>query len=154
VSVLHKKLFREVWGMRGQALAIALVIARGVATFVMALSTFQSLEETQAAFYREYRFADVFASIKRAPKSIAERIREIPGVDVVQTGVAAGVNLDIEGYTDPATAMLVSVGENGNSELNRIYLREGRLRTLARRRSRSQRGLRAGWALCPAIASR
>jgi putative ABC transport system permease protein len=127
VSALHRKLFREVWGMRGQALAIALVIASGVSTFVMALSTFQSLEETQAAFYREYRFADVFASIKRAPNGIADRIREIPGVDIVQTGVAAGVNLDIEGYTDPATAMLVSVGEDGNSELNRIYLREGRL---------------------------
>ena len=127
MSALHRKLFREVWGMRGQALAIALVIASGVSTFVMALSTFQSLEETQAAFYREYRFADVFASIKRAPNSIADRIREIPGVDIVQTGVAAGVNLDIEGYSDPATAMLVSVGENGNSELNRIYLREGRL---------------------------
>ncbi len=127
MSALHRKLFRELWGMRGQALAIALVIASGVSTFVMALSTFQSLEETQAAFYREYRFADVFASIKRAPNSIADRIREIPGVDVVQTGVAAGVNLDIEGYTDPATAMLVSVGEDGNSELNRIYLREGRL---------------------------
>ena len=127
MSALHRKLFREVWGMRGQALAIALVIASGVSTFVMALSTFQSLEETQAAFYREYRFAEVFASIKRAPNSIADRIREIPGVDIVQTGVAAGVNLDIEGYSDPATAMLVSVGENGNSELNRIYLREGRL---------------------------
>lgn len=127
MSALHKKLFRELWGMRGQALAIALVIASGVSTFVMALSTFQSLEETQASFYREYRFADVFASIKRAPNSIADRIREIPGVDVVQTGVAAGVNLDIEGYTDPATAMLVSVGEDGNSDLNRIYLREGRL---------------------------
>lgn len=127
MTVLVKKLFREVWGMRGQALAIAMVIASGVSTFVMALSTFQSLEATQTAFYNEYRFADVFASIKRAPNSIADRIREIPGVDIVQTGVAAGVNLDIEGYTDPVTALLVSVGENGNSDLNRIYLRAGRL---------------------------
>jgi putative ABC transport system permease protein len=126
VKVLHKKLFREVWGMRGQALAIAMVIASGVATFVMSLSTLNSLQETQAAFYRDFRFADVFASLKRAPASVADRIREIPGVDAVHTGVVAGVNLDVEGYDDPATALLVSVREDGGSQLNQIYLREGR----------------------------
>ncbi len=126
MSVLTKKLFREVWAMRGQALAIALVIASGVATFVMSLTTLYSLQDTQAAFYADYRFADVFASLKRAPEGLAERIRDIPGVDFVQTGVVAGVNLDVEGYDDPATAMLVSIPENGASRLNQTYLREGR----------------------------
>ncbi|MDA0207629.1 MAG: ABC transporter permease [Acidobacteria bacterium] len=126
MSVLHKKLYREVWGMRGQALAIAMVIASGVATFVMSLSTLHSLQDTQAAFYRDFRFAEVFVSLKRAPESVADRIRDIPGVDYVQTGVVAGVNLDVEGYEDPATALLVSVREDSGSQLNQIYLREGR----------------------------
>lgn len=112
--------------MRGQALAIALVIASGVATFVMSLSTLSSLKDTQAAFYRDYRFAEVFASLKRAPDGIAERVRAIPGVDFVQTGVVAGVNLEVEGYDEPATAMLVSVPEYGGTQLNQTYLREGR----------------------------
>ena len=126
MSPLTKKLFRELWAMRGQALAIALVVASGVATFVMAVSTYDSLKLTQSTFYAEYRFADVFVSLKRAPKSIADRIREIPGVDQVDTRVVAPVNLDIEGYSDPATGMLISVSGGNEGRLNALYLREGR----------------------------
>ena len=126
MSPLTKKLFRELWAMRGQGLAIALVVASGVATFVMAVSTYDSLQLTQSTFYAEYRFADVFASLKRAPKSIADRIREIPGVDQVDTRVVAPVNLDIEGYPDPATGMLISVSGGNEGHLNALYLREGR----------------------------
>ena len=126
MSPLTKKLFRELWSMRGQALAIALVVASGVATFVMAVSTYDSLKLTQSTFYAEYRFANIFVSLKRAPKSIADRIREIPGVDQVDTRVVAPVNLDIEGYSDPATGMLISVSGGNEGHLNALYLREGR----------------------------
>ena len=127
VSTLTRKLFRELWAMRGQALAIALVVASGVSTFVMSLSTLDSLQMTQSSFYSDYRFADVFASLKRAPEGLVERIREIPGVDQVEPRVVAAVNLDIEDYPDPATGMLVSMGDYGEPLLNRLYLREGRL---------------------------
>lgn len=127
VSPLGKKLWRELWAMRGQALAIALVIASGVATFVMSLSMLDTLQHTQATFYREGRFAEVFAAVKRAPESLAARVQQIPGVDQVQTGVAAAVNLDVEGYPDPATALLVSVERDDESLLNQVYLREGRM---------------------------
>ncbi len=126
MTALRKKLVRELWGMRGQALAIAFVIAGGVATFVMSLSTLDSLQLTQTLFYAEYRFADVFVSLKRAPKSLAERIRDIPGVDRVDTRVAAGVNIDLAGYADPVTGLLISVDGGNEGRLNDLYLREGR----------------------------
>ena len=62
MSALHHKLWRELWAMRSQALAIAMVIGSGVATFVMALSTLDSLRKTQAAFYGDYDFADAFVN--------------------------------------------------------------------------------------------
>ncbi len=71
--------------MKGQALAIGLVVACGVATFVMALTNVQSLELAQETYYERYRFAQVFAHLKRAPKALADRIAEIPGVARVQT---------------------------------------------------------------------
>lgn len=127
LSSLHRKLFRELWAMRGQALAIALVVASGVSTFVMSLSTLDSLQWTQATFYNDSRFADAFVSLKRAPEGLVRRVREIPGVDQVEPRVMAAVNLDIEDYPDPATGMLVSLGEHGEPLLNRLHLREGRL---------------------------
>ena len=48
--------------------------------FVLMLSTFDSLGLTQHSYYERYRFADVFASLKRAPLSLAADIARIPGV--------------------------------------------------------------------------
>ena len=56
--------------MRSQAIAIALVLSAGVAMYVAYYSTFDSLQRTRAAYYSDYRFADVFANAKRAPLSL------------------------------------------------------------------------------------
>ena len=71
VRALDRKLLRDLWTMKGQALAIASIIAAGVAMLVMYLSNFESLQRTRAEYYDAARFADVFASLKRAPSSLA-----------------------------------------------------------------------------------
>lgn len=127
MKALDLKLVRDLWGMKGQAVAIALVISSGVATYIMSLSTLDALQTTQAAFYREGRFADVFASLKRAPESLHERIADIPGVQQVQTRVIAGARIEVEGFNDPVTGQIVSVPDHGEPLLNRLYMRRGRL---------------------------
>ena len=67
MRALDRKLLRDLWHLRGQVLAIAAVIMGGVATLVMSLATYDSLVLTRDRFYAEYRFADVFARLKRAP---------------------------------------------------------------------------------------
>jgi putative ABC transport system permease protein len=126
MKALNRKLARDLWGMKGQALAIALVITSGVATFVMSLSMMDSLRLTQSVFYRDHGFAHVFASLKRAPEEVRERIVRIPGVEQVETRVVADVKLDIEGYPDPVSGRLVSVPDHGEPLMNRLYIREGR----------------------------
>ena len=67
MRALTIKMFRDLAALRGQAFAIALVIAAGVATYVMSANTLGALQETRRQYYQDYRFADVFASLKRAP---------------------------------------------------------------------------------------
>ena len=124
---LDKKLWRELWDMRMQALAIAMVIVSGVGIFIMSLSTLDSLYETRESYYRDHHFAHIFASLKRAPLSLVKRIEEIPGVDKVETRVVAYVNLDVEGFEDPVSGHILSLPDNSRGLLNQIYLREGRL---------------------------
>ena len=126
MKALDHKLRRDLWRMKGQALAIALVITSGVATFVMLISTMHSLNLSRDKFYQDYGFAEVFASLKRAPESVRQRISEIPGIDQVETRVVADVKLDIRGFSEPVTARLVSVPDNGRPVLNRVYIRKGR----------------------------
>jgi putative ABC transport system permease protein len=127
MQALDIKLWRELWDMRMQALAIAMVIVSGVGIFIMSLSTLDSLYETRETYYRDNHFAHVFAGLKRAPLSLAKRIEEIPGVDKVETRVIAYVNIDVEGFEDPVSGHILSLPDNSRGLLNQIYLREGRL---------------------------
>ncbi|MFW2374430.1 MAG: ABC transporter permease [Gammaproteobacteria bacterium] len=127
MKAIDIKLWRELWGMRMQALAIAMVIVSGVGIFIMSLSTLDSLYETRENYYRNHHFAHVFATLKRAPLALVKRIEDIPGVDKVETRVVAYVNLDVTGFTDPVSGHLLSLPDNSRGLLNQIYLRHGRL---------------------------
>ena len=126
IRALDRKLLRDLWAMKGQSLAIASVIAAGVAMFVMYLSNFDSLERTRASYYDTARFADVFALLKRAPLSVESRIAALPGVEAVSTRVVADVTLDVPGMAEPATGRLISVPDGGRPPLNDVYVRRGR----------------------------
>ncbi len=126
MRALHRKLLRDLWRLRGQVLAIALVMASGVGVLVMSLTTVEALEETALAYYERYRFAQVFARVERAPEHLADRLREIPGVQAVETRVVRTAVLDIEGFDEPVIGQLVSVPERSEPRLNRLALRAGR----------------------------
>jgi putative ABC transport system permease protein len=126
VSALNRKLIRDLFTMKGQALAIAAVVAAGVAMYVMYLSTFESLRATRESYYDRQRFADVFASLKRAPLRVANEIAAIPGVSAIEARVAANVTLDMEQLDEPATARLVSIPATRRPRVNDLFLRRGR----------------------------
>jgi putative ABC transport system permease protein len=126
IRTLDRKLLRDLWEMKGQALAIAAVVGAGVTMFVTYLSNFDSLYRTREAYYETARFADVFASLKRAPARLEERIAALPGVEVVATRVVVDVTLDVPGMTEPASGRLISLPERGRPPLNDVYLRRGR----------------------------
>ena len=126
ISALDRKMFRDLWKMKGQAFAITAVIACGVATFVMSLSTLSSLQNTRARYYNEYRFAHVFSHLKRAPETLARRLNEIPGVAQVQPRIVMDVTLDVDGLDEPAVGRLISIPDRQTPGLNDIYLRRGR----------------------------
>lgn len=132
MTALHRKLFRDLWLLRGPALAIGLVIASGVATFVMSLSTLSMLYRSQAAYYERYRFADIFVHVTRAPEAVAQRLAEIPGVKRAQTRIVKFVNLDLPSLLEPATGRLLSLPDRGQPILNGLYLRTGRWPELER----------------------
>ncbi|MBI5460852.1 MAG: ABC transporter permease [Gammaproteobacteria bacterium] len=127
MRALDRKLLRDLWHLRGQALAIALVIGAGLAAVLMSIGTLDSLQTTRAIYYRDYDFAQVFAALKRAPESLGERIAALPGVDRIATRVWAPVTLEIAGFTEPVSGVLVSAPRAGRADLNRLYLRAGRL---------------------------
>ena len=124
---LNKKLARDLRRMWAQVLAIALVLASGVATLVLAMGALRSLEETRAAYYERYWFADIFANVPRASVSLVEKLANTPGVAAVDTRISRLALLDIDDFVPPATGLFNSLADQGGQKLNRLYLRLGRL---------------------------
>lgn len=124
---LTKKLWRDVRVNRGPAAAIALVIGAGIALYVLLGSCLESLQWTLDDYYSRQRFADVFATLERAPLSTADAIRAIPGVTRVETRVVVDVTLDVRGVDEPATGRLISYPAGRAPALNAPTLRQGRL---------------------------
>jgi putative ABC transport system permease protein len=126
IAPLNKKLFRDLLAMKGQAFAIAMVVAAGVAMYVMYLSNADSLLKTRDAYYEQQRFGDVFASLKRAPLRVAADIAAIPNVSAVETRVVSAVTLDLPDIDEPAAGVLVSVPAHRRPLVNDLFLRRGR----------------------------
>lgn len=127
MSALARKRLRDLWHLRGQVLAIVLVDAVGIAMLVMSMATLHSLQRSRERYYREHVFADVFASLQRAPESLAARLRPIDGVDIVDTRVVAFGRGEVAGFGDPIQVQAVSIPEHGQPRLDRLHVFSGRL---------------------------
>lgn len=126
MRALHRKLFRDLSRMKGQAGAIAAVIGCGMAVFVGAQSTLHSLGEARQSYYERYRFSEIFSGLRRAPKAVADRVARIPGVRTVEDRIVEGVILDLPDLAEPAVGKLISLPDVGEPKLNHVHLLKGR----------------------------
>ncbi|MGE3310139.1 MAG: FtsX-like permease family protein [Limisphaerales bacterium] len=126
ISHLDRKLLRDLGRMKGQAIAVAVVMACGLAMLIMARSLIESLESTSREYYEAHRFAQVFGHLKRAPDSLVNRLEALPGVAAVQPDLAVQVTLDLDGLDEPASGMVRSLPDGEAPLLNRLFLRSGR----------------------------
>ena len=126
MSPLNRLLIHEVRRMWRQGLAISILLACGIATFVMSRNAMHSLEWGMASYYAEFSFAHVFVDITRAPESLAERLKQVPGTVRVETRIVREVIADIPGMIEPATCRLISTQGDPTKRLNGLVLRQGR----------------------------
>lgn len=127
MSLLDLKLRRDLLGLKSQALAVALVMACGLTMMVMTRSLILTLENTRDTYYRDYRFADIFVRLKRAPDAVAHDLAQIKGITALQTSIALSGRLDLPNRAEPATGFFLSLPEQGDPVLNRLFLRKGKM---------------------------
>lgn len=124
---LDLKLLRDLKTMKGQVIAVGMVMACGLAVMIMARSLMLSLEVALEDYYRNHHFSEAFVDLKRAPNSLRGRLAEISGVGLVETRVSSPLILDIPGMKMPADGMVYSLAEDRPQLLNQLYLRRGRM---------------------------
>jgi putative ABC transport system permease protein len=127
VRSLTRMFFAEFFRLWRQGVAIVGLLACGIAIFVMSTGMIRALETSRDRYYRDYRFADLFAQLVRAPLSLVDRIAEIPGVKSATGRIVREVLVDVSGMVEPVSCRLVSVQPDPVRAVNGIYLRRGRL---------------------------
>jgi putative ABC transport system permease protein len=127
MKALDRKVFRDLRLLWSQAITIALVVASGIGGFVACLSGVDSLGLARERFYESGRFAEVFATVKRAPDAWAVRLAAIEGVVEVQPTVEANARVAVPGSPDPVIGQLIGLDSRQQQRLNRVSLRAGRL---------------------------
>ena len=124
---LNRKIFRDLRRLRGQAFAIAMIVASGVGVLVMSLSAMQALTDTTQAYYERYQFADVFAVTKRTPMHVVRELEGIDGVRTIEPRIVQYATIDVESFPEPIAGSFVSIPENHPPRLNQLALRAGRM---------------------------
>lgn len=127
VPALRRKVLRDLVRLWPQVLAIALVLAAGVATLILGKGAYSSLHETRERYYESARFADVFVDVTRAPRALMAEIRQIDDVLAAEARIVKLGLLDLPNMAEPGTILLVSLPQGGQGSLNRLHLRQGRL---------------------------
>ena len=125
MKALDLKLLRDLRLLWSQALTIALVVASGIGGFITSLSAVDSLALARDRFYAQDRFADVFASVKRAPSSLVERLLEVPGVADAQISTEQLVRVELPGVDDPIIGQLIGLDRRHPPRMNRVRLSGG-----------------------------
>jgi len=126
VKTLDRKLFRDLRRVRGQAIAIGLIILCGVASWVTVLIAYRGLTGTRDAYYREYRLADLFATVKKAPTAVADRLEKVPGVRSVRSRIVFEVTIDLPAVPEPCFGRVLSLPDRRRRVINDIHLAKGR----------------------------
>ena len=128
MNSLNRKLLRDVWRTRAQVASIAMVLAGGVLCVMSIRGAASSLARAQEDYYARAHFADVFATLTRAPSALAVRLAAVPGVARVAARVVKDVRLDVPGLDRPATGRLIALPTAGDDaeRINRVDVLRGR----------------------------
>jgi putative ABC transport system permease protein len=127
MKALDRKLLRDLRLMWSQALTIALVVASGIAGFMASFSAYDSLATSRDRYYQEARFADVFATLKRAPLALESQLAAIAGAAHVETSLSHVVPISLPMVADPIIGRLIGLDAQAPPRLNRVHLRSGRM---------------------------
>ncbi|PCD77201.1 ABC transporter permease [Pseudothioclava arenosa] len=127
VSVLDRKLIRDLRRLWAQVLAIAAVLACGVMVLVLGEGLQSSLAQSRDTYYERQRFADVFATLTRAPRTLLPELAEIEGVASLTARVEAAALIGLPEMDEPVSARVLSLPASGEPALNLPLLVTGRL---------------------------
>ncbi|HHV07489.1 MAG TPA: FtsX-like permease family protein [Firmicutes bacterium] len=124
MKALDKRLIRTVMGAKAQYGAVVIIICIGLMILTSLSNTAQNMLVCLDEYYRNYRFADLFADFTAVPVGTVLDLGKLREVETVEPRIVADIRADVGRDLNP-TLRLVSIGPD--QRINRLYVQAGRI---------------------------
>ncbi len=133
VSILDCKLRRDLYAAKARLLGVVVIIAIGVAVFLLYQTVYLNLERSRLRSYAACRMADFWVNIQKVPHAEVERLTDVAGISEVRPCITQHLIIDLPGVERPLTGTLVSLPSDPQPVINQVVLRSGSYFTGLRR---------------------
>ena len=118
-----KKFYRDLGESKGQFLSVLVVVMIGVMFYTGMNTALAGVEGAGEKYFEQYRLADIWSSVLRAPEGAVDRVESIPGVKTAEGRVVQNARIEI-GDRD-AMVRLISLPDQKRDTVNGIMLTSG-----------------------------
>ena len=108
MTVLDRKLRRELRGAALRLLAIVSIIGVGVACYVEMSSCYQNLTDAKDRYYNQCRMADFSIELKKAPIAELAAVADLPGVQEIHPRIHFFATVDLENHPELLNGQVIS----------------------------------------------
>ena len=125
VSMLDRKLLREMRSSGALLLAITSIMAVGAMCFVYMRSTYHNLSLAKWRYYSQCRMADFWIEVKKAPLAEVEGLNKLPGVTAIRPRIQFFATVDLERVAAPLNGLVLSLPDRREPIINDIVVQSG-----------------------------
>ncbi len=125
MSVLDRKLRRDLIGSAAMLLAVVGIMAVGIACYVSMGASYNNLRSAKRRYYAQCRMADFWIELKKVPVSELGPLRDLPGVVGIRPRIAFYTTVDVPGVLKPLNGLVLSLPDRRTRVINDIVLRRG-----------------------------
>ncbi len=125
VSVLDRKLIREVRSSLVMLMAITSIIAVGTMSFVYMRASFHNLTFAKWQYYAQCQMADFWIDMKKAPLVELDRLDKVAGVTALRPRIQFSATVDLDRVAAPLNGTVLSLPDLRKPVLNDIVMQSG-----------------------------
>ena len=125
MSMLDRKLRRDLLAAKGLLIAIVLLIVIAISITVNCLGLYTNLETARRSFYAHCRMADFTVDLERFPLLELDRLQDIRGISELRPRISFMATVDLDGVDRPVSGQLVSMPREPSPVINNIVLKSG-----------------------------
>jgi putative ABC transport system permease protein len=124
MNILFRNLIRDIKKSKGQFISILVIVILGVSFYTSLNSVFRNLSNSSSNYYNEYRLADIWVDLYKAPVSIEKRVKNLPNIKMVTGRIIEDASINIS--DENATLRFITLPDEKKDIVNDVVIKSGR----------------------------